>query len=274
MTQVDHYTPLSRAVASIDRDSYAARFAIYDRAHKALLRRLATGEIPCSDADIQREEHAFRDAVRRIEFADELSADEPPADELPVDEPPADELPAEELAEPEPAPPLVPQRGPAEDALQELRRDAPWPEVRVPRESLRHNFDDVDHDVDHLDYEPAGSDALAGPLARLRRPTRSVTRRVGERLALAVVVLIFGASWVMMADGRRSAAESSAPAPIETATDSAATEAAVQADSVDTKRQQPGWLSPELFYSAPNLAPPSARADVRPPPAPAPVRRP
>src|SRR6267154_2808466 len=68
---VDHFTPLSRAVASIDRDSYAARFAVYDREHKALLRRLATAEVPCSDVDIAREERAFRDAIRRIEFADE-----------------------------------------------------------------------------------------------------------------------------------------------------------------------------------------------------------
>jgi hypothetical protein len=67
---VDHFTPLSRAVASIDRDAYAARFAVYDRAHKVLLRRLATAESACSEADVAREEQAFRDAIRRIEFPD------------------------------------------------------------------------------------------------------------------------------------------------------------------------------------------------------------
>src|SRR5882757_2384692 len=60
MLNVDHFTPLSRAVASIDRDSYAARFAVYEREHKALLRRLATASVPCSDADVAREERAFR----------------------------------------------------------------------------------------------------------------------------------------------------------------------------------------------------------------------
>jgi hypothetical protein len=253
MTQVDHYTPLSRAVASIDRDAYAARFAIYDRAHKALLRRLATGEIPCSDVDIEREEHAFREAVRRIEFADELGEGE---------------LADDELAEPEPAPPLVPQRGPAEEALQELRRDAPWPEVRVPRESLRDSLEDLDR-MEQPSLEPDVADETLAPIARLRRRSRSVTRRVGERLALAVVVLIFGAAWVMVAD-ERGAVESSAPPAAQAATD-VNTQAA---DAGDVKAQQPGWLSPELFYSAPNLAPPSARADVRPPPAPAPVHRP
>src|SRR5450631_993862 len=87
MLNDDYFTPLSRAVASIGRDSYAARYAIYDREHKALLRRLATADSPCSDADVAREEQAFRDAIRRIEFADD---DEPtlvPQDD-PVEEPP------------------------------------------------------------------------------------------------------------------------------------------------------------------------------------------
>ena len=271
MTQVDHYTPLSRAVASIDRDAYAARFAIYDRAHKALLRRFATGEIPCSDADVEREEHAFREAVRRIEFADEYAAEERAAKERAAQERAAEaaadeEVAAEELAEAEPAPPLVPQREPPEDVLQELRRDAPWPEVRIPRESVRENVPDSFEDVDSMDapsLEPELSDPSVGPLARLRRPSRSVTRRVGERLVLAVVVLIFGATWVLMADARRSSAEQSAPAAVETATDAAAAHAAAQAGAADTRPQQPGWLSPELFYSVP--PPPSARA--APPPA-------
>jgi hypothetical protein len=69
--KVDYYTLLSRAVESLERDAYAARGAIYDREHKALLKRLISSSAPCSDADIIREEQAFRDAVRRVEFPDE-----------------------------------------------------------------------------------------------------------------------------------------------------------------------------------------------------------
>jgi hypothetical protein len=104
MLKVDHFTPLARAVASIDRDSYAARFAVYDREHKALLRRLATADQPCSDADVAREEQAFRDAIRRIEFADQ--------DDRPT---------------------LVPQHEPAVAAAPEPRPDPVWPEPRPPR---------------------------------------------------------------------------------------------------------------------------------------------
>jgi hypothetical protein len=69
--KVDYYTLLSRAVESLERDAYAARGAIYDREHKALLKRLISSSSPCTDADIMREEQAFRDAVRRVEFSDE-----------------------------------------------------------------------------------------------------------------------------------------------------------------------------------------------------------
>jgi hypothetical protein len=70
--RVDYYALLSRAVESLERDAYAARGAIYDREHKALLKRLISSTAPCTDADIAREERAFRDAVRRIEFPDEI----------------------------------------------------------------------------------------------------------------------------------------------------------------------------------------------------------
>jgi hypothetical protein len=77
--RVDYYALLSRAVESLERDAYAARGAIYDREHKALLKRLISSSAPCSDADIAREEHAFRDAVRRIEFpGDAVSAPRTP----------------------------------------------------------------------------------------------------------------------------------------------------------------------------------------------------
>lgn len=69
--RVDYYALLSRLVESLEPDAYAARGAIYDREHKALLKRLISSSAPCTDADIAREERAFRDAVRRIEFPDE-----------------------------------------------------------------------------------------------------------------------------------------------------------------------------------------------------------
>jgi len=68
--KVDYFAVLSRAVEQLERDAYAARGAVYDREHKALLKRLISSSAPCSDADIAREEDAFRDAVRRIEFPD------------------------------------------------------------------------------------------------------------------------------------------------------------------------------------------------------------
>src|SRR5215469_5250285 len=152
--ETDHYTPLSRAVASIDRDAYAARFAIYDRAHKALLKRLATATSPPTTEDIEREEKAFREAVRRVEFADEL---------------------AQEEAE---SPALVPQHEPPpeeEEALHELRRD-PWPDVRPRRESAeaQEDYEENEGYEQNEGYEP---DIGLGGLEP-DRPRRSVTRRV------------------------------------------------------------------------------------------------
>jgi hypothetical protein len=72
--KVDYYASLSRAVSALDRDSYAARGAIYDREHKAMLRRLFSSAPPPSDDDIEREQQAFRAAIRRIEFGDDVDA--------------------------------------------------------------------------------------------------------------------------------------------------------------------------------------------------------
>src|SRR6516162_93340 len=69
--RVDYYALLSRAVEELEPDAYAARGAIYDREHKALLKRLISSAAPCTDADIVREERAFRNAIRRIEFPDD-----------------------------------------------------------------------------------------------------------------------------------------------------------------------------------------------------------
>ena len=66
----DHYVPLLRAVASLDRTSYEARGAIYDRALAIVVERLGATVPPPSQADIDQELLAFRAAVRRIEFGD------------------------------------------------------------------------------------------------------------------------------------------------------------------------------------------------------------
>jgi hypothetical protein len=234
----DHFTSLSRAVASIDRDSYAARFAIYDREHKALLRRLATADSPCSDADVAREEQAFRDAIRRIEFADE---DQPTL--VPQDEPAADEL--------------------ATEAPPEPRLDPAWQE---PSASRRETFEvSILPGLDHL--EPG---IAIEPIIRLSEP-RSVARRVGERLAIAVVALALVGSGVWLVEARPDQARD--PPSLRGAVES--TEAAAADNAADAKAQQPTWLSPEIFYAPPPMPSPALspsalpRADV-----PLPVPRP
>jgi hypothetical protein len=68
--KIDHYVPLLRAVARLDRTSYEARGAIYDRALVTMMERLGATVPPCSQADIDLELLAFRAAIRRIEFGD------------------------------------------------------------------------------------------------------------------------------------------------------------------------------------------------------------
>jgi hypothetical protein len=68
--KIDHYVPLLRAVASLERTSYEARGAIYDRALAIAVERLGATVPPPSQADIDEELLAFRAAVRRIEFGD------------------------------------------------------------------------------------------------------------------------------------------------------------------------------------------------------------
>jgi hypothetical protein len=244
MLEVDHFTPLSRAVASIDRDAYAARYAVYDRAHKALLRRLATADTPCSDADIAREEQAFRDAIRRIEFAD---TDAQPT-LVPQDEPLADEPPASE---------------PLAAALPEPQRDLVWPRPRPRRESR-----DV-ADLPGLDHFESGS--AVAPMLRLSEP-RPLARRVGERMALAVMALVLVGVGLWMGPGERHQARDQAadPASLRGAE---STEAAASDGATDAKAPQPTWLSPEMFYAPPPMpsAPASPRADV-PLPTPRPER--
>ena len=57
--KVDYYTSLLRAVDGLDRDAYAARGAIYEREHKALMRLLYSADPPRSEAEIEREQRPF-----------------------------------------------------------------------------------------------------------------------------------------------------------------------------------------------------------------------
>src|SRR4051794_14170583 len=70
LLRVDHYSSLARAIARLDRDSYEARGAIYDRGQRALEKRISSADPPFSQEEIDIEFHAFRDAIRRIEFGD------------------------------------------------------------------------------------------------------------------------------------------------------------------------------------------------------------
>jgi hypothetical protein len=243
MLKLDHFTPLSRAVASIDRDAYAARFAVYDREHKKLLRRLATADSPVSDADIAREEQAFRDAIRRIEFGDEGEQ----ATLVPQDEPA--EAPQPELSlPPEPEPPLPPPPEPV------------WPQLRSPRR-------DAPEAPSLPDNEPFEPDSAIEPTIRLSQP-RSVMRRVGERLVLAVLALALTGVGLWTAQTRLDRAPASAAAAVQPS------EPAAPDNTADAKASQPTWMSPEMFYAPPPMpatAPPSSapRADV-----PLPVPRP
>src|SRR5215475_5122782 len=102
LLKVDHYTALARAVGRLDRDSYEARGAVYDRALAALVKRLNAAEPPYAQADIDMELLAFREAVRRVEFGD-LDEQDWLAQQ---DEPGLDQGAAE--AEPPPAMPSIP----------------------------------------------------------------------------------------------------------------------------------------------------------------------
>jgi hypothetical protein len=239
----DHFTPLSRAVASIDRDAYAARFAVYDREHKALLRRLATADAPVSDAEVAREEQSFRDAIRRIEFAD--------ADDRPT---------------------LVPTDAPVEETPPQPRLASVWPQPRSRRPEAVDQPEAVDWSEALEESSLPSLDIAAEPVIRLSEP-RSLTRRVGERLALAAVLLVLAGVGLWMAgepqdtatdpSAGRGAAESTQPAPADNA--------------AETNLHQPNWLSPQMIYTPPMMpapapAPPSApRADI-PLPTPRPGR--
>ncbi len=153
-----------------------------------------------------------------------------------------------------------------------------WPPPRSPRPEIADRLDAGDRlgapdvsDVSSLDdFEPG---FVGGPAIRLSEP-RSLARRVGERLAIAAVLLVLAGVGLWMSDERRvPATDPSGQGVAESTTPARADNAA------EAKAQQPNWLSPEMFYApaimpAPSSAPASAaapRADV-PLPTPRPDR--
>jgi hypothetical protein len=272
----DYFAPLARAVASMDRDAYAARFAVYDREHKALLRRLATAEEPCSDDDVAREEQAFRDAIRRIEFADEAEVDDQPT-LVPQDEPdeeappvppprrapwtelrPSDLRPSDLLSPDLRAPDLrSPDLRPREARPPDVRpADVRPPEVRPPdlrpleaRAPEPETFDVASlPGIDGLEPEIAVEPHVQLTDLQLSEP-RSLARRVGERLVLAVLFLAAAGAFVWMVDANPEATHATG---VSSAVEPAAAPAAT--NDMSEAKTQPNWLTPEIFYVPPSLA--------------------
>jgi hypothetical protein len=183
-SKYDYYTLLSRAVAGLDRDAFAARGSVYDREHKALLRRLFSPASALTDAEIDEEQWAFRDAIRRIEFGEEPET-APSIARRPV---------VAELAEPLPPPaipltapgrdwvePAEPPRPPARRIDWSQRRATPDQATMAPSPSSAATIADVE--ADRSEAEPS-----VGILAQ--KP--SVAGRVMRRTLLALVLVSLG----------------------------------------------------------------------------------
>jgi hypothetical protein len=201
--KVDYYTALSRAVAGLDRDSYAARGVVYDREHRAMMRRLLSTNPPCTAAEIEREQRAFRAAVRTIEFGDE-DVEIPLAPQRQALEEEA--LPAEmrtsDRAGLRAAPPAV-QRDARPPPVPPKAMEEPgvgWP-LRPPdqgpptaQKTPLAPEAATDLSPDALSYAPAAAQLDATDAAvTLLRPTRPIAGRVLRRALLGVVVLGLGA---------------------------------------------------------------------------------
>jgi hypothetical protein len=188
-SKVDYFASLSRAVAGLDRESYASRGAAYDREHKALMRRLYSADPPHSDAEIEREQQAFRDAIRRIEFGTE-------DDEIAV-------IPEQRSASVggfDVVTPLPPRRaerdGSAVRASEAQRRPLRDPPAWAPRQSSTVSPSQIESALEAAlsrpsedetpSEEPADTDALLQP------KRRSVAGRVLGRAVFAAMVLAIG----------------------------------------------------------------------------------
>jgi hypothetical protein len=197
--KVDYYTSLSRAVAGLDRDAYAARGYVYDREHKALMRHLLSADPPHTAAEIEHEQRAFRAAVRRIEFGDD-DVEVPLAPQRePVEE---QALPAAEQRtglRPEPPAPqreassplfLPPKPAEAQDGGPSLRSPdrGPLTAQRMPVAAEGA----IDISLDSAPHTPAPS-ALDPAVAAALLQRRPIAGRVFRRALLGIVLLALGA---------------------------------------------------------------------------------
>jgi hypothetical protein len=185
--KVDYYTSLSRAVAGLDRDSYAARGAVYDREHKALLRRLFTADPPHSDAEIEQEQQSFRDAVQRIEFGGEdgqipLVAQRDEFEEAPAMASVAERRAARSWSLGRSAPP------PPKPARDE------WPRRRPAQQPQDANIESALEAALNASREAAGGGAVEdeAPAPAEPRSRKSITGRVFRSALLGVVVIGIG----------------------------------------------------------------------------------
>jgi hypothetical protein len=210
--KIDYYTSLSRAVAGLDRDAYAARGAVYDREHKALMRRLFSVDPPLPDEEIEREQRAFRAAVRRIEFGDEeieipLVPQRESAEEEAL---PAVELKAGERGDSQPAP-----RPPPERSQWALRPAAPRssPPTVQPEPTMETSPKAVP-----TAPRAAPLDTAPDAVALLNR--RPIAGRVFRRAVLGLALLALGAMAYEISTGDvrlpfvQQVADAPAPVPV------------------------------------------------------------
>jgi hypothetical protein len=149
------------------------------------------------------------------------------------------------------SPDLRPQepRPPDLRSLDVRSLDAPPPDLR-PLETRAPEPETFDvaslPGFDHLEPDVAVEPHVQLMDLQLSEP-RSVTRRVGERLALAVLFLAAAGAFVWMVDADPEATSS-------TSLGSAVEPAPPAATNNPSEAKAPDWLTPEMFYVPPNLA--------------------
>jgi hypothetical protein len=217
--RVDYYALLSRAVESLELDAYAARGAVYDREHKALLKRLISSRDPCTDADIALEERAFRDAVRRIEFP---GAEVAPARAAPRESAEASwpgssrekaraarrEIPLEPVIEPDRAPPGKVRREvkPAAVSQRDATKDAAAEETTGKPRGREIEPDEREDHGPSLAWEQQKPRSILKPAAAYVLVTAAVLG--AGALAYAYMTGALDLAWLGLSSGQSAAPQS------------------------------------------------------------------
>ncbi|ADH90267.1 conserved hypothetical protein [Ancylobacter novellus DSM 506] len=103
----DYYPLLARAIGGLPDKSAEARKAVYERARRALTAQLRAVEPPLPEDDVEREQQALENAIRRIEADHGVSAPAAPTS-APNTSAPATPSPATPPVTPAPSAPAVP----------------------------------------------------------------------------------------------------------------------------------------------------------------------